>query len=286
MVRSGSYRGAPAALRQARGRRRRPTLPSICVAARIGASSRCASDPRRCTRSSASTPIDRSPSRSATSPRRDRSARPARPTTSSGPTRTRPTQARRRAATATVGRAPASRPVSRVLSRDLAATGTVIHLRRRLPAASSGLPEDPGDAPVSTAEAGDASSYLALHRVELARFTRGSGRPVLPARLCGAGPRLSADGCYPLPCVVELGLSSCRSGSPRRDTRPSGRLAGTVDSTRRRGPHGRHLRRGRRQDRHQDGGGCATRRGETELRASAIGHGAGLPGRHAQADEP
>jgi len=32
----------------------------------------------------------------------------------------------------------------------------------------------------------------------------------LPVRHCGAGPRLTADGCYPLPCVEELGLSSCR----------------------------------------------------------------------------
>ncbi len=47
----------------------------------------------------------------------------------------------------------------------------------------------------------------------------------LPVRHCGAGPRLSADGSYPLPCVAELGLSSCCPGSPRSDTRPSGRLA-------------------------------------------------------------
>ena len=52
------------------------------------------------------------------------------------------------------------------------------------------------------------SSYLALHRVELARFTRSSGRAARPIRHCGAGPRLTADGCYPLPCVGELGLSS------------------------------------------------------------------------------
>jgi hypothetical protein len=46
-----------------------------------------------------------------------------------------------------------------------------------------------------------------------ARFTRRRpGSP--PTRLCGAGPRLAADGCYPLPCVVVLGLSSDR-GSPR-----------------------------------------------------------------------
>jgi len=65
-------------------------------------------------------------------------------------------------------------------------------------------------------------SYLALHQVELARFTRPAEAE--PTRLCGAGPRLAADGSYPLPCVVVLGLSS-GDGSPRH-TRPSSHLAG------------------------------------------------------------
>jgi hypothetical protein len=67
-----------------------------------------------------------------------------------------------------------------------------------------------------------APSYLALHQVELARFTRSAGAE--PTRLCGAGPRLAADGCYPLPCVVVLGLSS--SDESPRHPRPSGHLAG------------------------------------------------------------
>ena len=68
-------------------------------------------------------------------------------------------------------------------------------------------------------------SYLALHQVELARFTRRRPEPP-PTRLCGAGPRLSADGCYPLPCVVVLGLSS--SGESPRRAQPSGHLAGEM----------------------------------------------------------
>ncbi len=65
-------------------------------------------------------------------------------------------------------------------------------------------------------------SYLALHQVELARFTRSAEAE--PTRLCGAGPRLAADGSYPLPCVVVLGLSS-GDGLPRH-TRPSSHLTG------------------------------------------------------------
>src|SRR5579859_8116876 len=42
-----------------------------------------------------------------------------------------------------------------------------------------------------------------LHPRELARFTR-----VSAVRHCGAGPRLTADGCYPLRCPVVPGLSS------------------------------------------------------------------------------
>ncbi len=68
-------------------------------------------------------------------------------------------------------------------------------------------------------------SYLAFHKVELARFTR--RRPETPpTRLCGAGPRLSADGSYPLPCVAVLGLSS--SGESPRRAQPSGHLAGEM----------------------------------------------------------
>ena len=42
-------------------------------------------------------------------------------------------------------------------------------------------------------------------------------------RHCGAGPRLTADGCYPLACSMELGLSS-NAAFRRSRPRPSGRL--------------------------------------------------------------
>src|SRR5918992_1286797 len=44
-------------------------------------------------------------------------------------------------------------------------------------------------------------------------------------RHCGAGPRLTADGRYPLACSEELGLSSDATFRPMRP-RPSGRLQG------------------------------------------------------------
>src|SRR5829696_6284313 len=79
-----------------------------------------------------------------------------------------------------------------------------IHLRppvaRRLMRPTRGL----GSAPFR--QAGWSPSYLALLRVELAAFHSGRSRH----RHCGAGPRLAADGRYPLPRAVELGLSSRR----------------------------------------------------------------------------
>src|SRR5262245_18669819 len=83
-----------------------------------------------------------------------------------------------------------------------------IHLRppvaRRLVRPTRGL----GSAP--SRRTGLSPSYLALLRVELAAFHSGRGRH----RHCGAGPRLAADGCYPLPRAVELGLSSRRRVAP------------------------------------------------------------------------
>ncbi len=109
-------------------------------------------------------------------------------------------------------------PVSRVLSRsrgDGHPSGTPVARRLLRPTRRR------GDAPLCGFRR-HVPSYLALHQVELARFTRPAEAE--PTRLCGAGPRLAADGCYPLPCVVVLGLSS-GDGSPRH-TRPSGHLTG------------------------------------------------------------
>src|ERR1035437_2660596 len=78
-----------------------------------------------------------------------------------------------------------------------------------------------------------ASSYLALLRAEFAAFHQPDRANPTSLRLCGTSPRLAADGRYPLPCAVELGLSSRvrqkpsardrPADSPRRDCRPTQR---------------------------------------------------------------
>src|SRR5688572_10277941 len=82
-----------------------------------------------------------------------------------------------------------SRPISRIPS------WTVISLGRRLPSASSGAPGD-----------GAGHAIAPIHRLAPGRACLVS--PACAVRHCGAGPRLAADGCYPLPCPVESGLSS------------------------------------------------------------------------------
>src|SRR5439155_23783734 len=82
-----------------------------------------------------------------------------------------------------------SRPISRIPS------WTVISLGRRSPSASSGAPGD-----------GAGHAIAPIHRLAPGRACLVS--PACADRHCGAGPRLAADGCYPLPCPVESGLSS------------------------------------------------------------------------------
>src|SRR5688572_18928904 len=82
-----------------------------------------------------------------------------------------------------------SRPISRIPS------WTVISLGRKLPSASSGAPGD-----------GAGHAIVPIHRLAPGRACLVS--PACADRHCGAGPRLAADGCYPLPCPVESGLSS------------------------------------------------------------------------------
>jgi hypothetical protein len=81
-----------------------------------------------------------------------------------------------------------------------------------------------GDAPLPRPRS-RRPSYLALHRVELARFTPARRQGRLPARLCGAGPHLAVDGCYPLPRVAVLGLSSCAGPEPCARDHPAISLA-------------------------------------------------------------
>ncbi len=111
---------------------------------------------------------------------------------------------------------PVRWPVSRVLSRD---AGMVIHLGRRLPDASCSRPE--GGATHPCAACATRALLFGLAPGRACPFHPARPKP-MPTRLCGAGPRLAADGSYPLPCVVVLGLSS-GDGSPRH-TRPSGHL--------------------------------------------------------------
>lgn len=77
---------------------------------------------------------------------------------------------------------------------------TVIPLGRTLPRASSYLP---------AGSAGHTSTpaYLVLLQVEIARFTHTFLAEGV-TRLCCSNPHLTVDGCYPLPCPVESGLSS------------------------------------------------------------------------------
>ena len=138
-----------------------------------------------------------------------------------GPT---PTSRTRRVPPRAVGGAgvPARRPVSRVLSRNRRGDHGDGH-----PSQADGYPPARAADPRTGQRASPPAirvtpSYLALLRVELAAFhSVGRSRR---HRHCGAGPRLAADGSYPLPCVVELGLSSRRTGCPAV-ARPSGRLA-------------------------------------------------------------
>ena len=96
---------------------------------------------------------------------------------------------------------------------------------RRLPDGSCGRPEGTA-AHRSARRTGPLPSYLALLQVEFAAFHPAGRQADHRTRLCGTGPRLAADGRYPLPCAGELGLSSGRTGSrPARD-HPIGSLAG------------------------------------------------------------
>jgi hypothetical protein len=108
-------------------------------------------------------------------------------------------------------------PVSRVLSR--ASTGMVIHLGRRLPDASCGRPGS--GATHSCAACATRAPLFGLAPGRACPFHPAGPKP-RPTRLCGAIPRLAADGNYPLPRVVVLGLSS-GDGLPRH-TRPSSHL--------------------------------------------------------------
>src|SRR5207247_10863245 len=109
----------------------------------------------------------------------------------------------------TAGRAVLMRSLGRAghLSRILART--VIPLERRSPSASSGLP-------------GDGAGHAI---VPLRGLAPGSACPFHPACAGSSlwrGPRLTAEGRYPLPCPVASGLSSAAfADATIEPTRPS-----------------------------------------------------------------
>ena len=94
---------------------------------------------------------------------------------------------------------------------------------RRLPDGSRGRPEgwaahlSPDGLPRRVTP-----SYLALLRVELARFTP-AGAPSRH-RHCGAGPRLTADGSYPLPCAASSDFPHATAGRPTTRDHPTASL--------------------------------------------------------------
>jgi hypothetical protein len=120
------------------------------------------------------------------------------------------------------GGIPGERPVSRVLSWADVAIG---HGRPSICATYPGA-----ERATCCGRSRLALPYSVLLRLELAAFH--SRRRTGGHRHCGAIPRLTADGRYPLACSEELGLSSDAAFRPMRP-RPSGRLQGeTVYPTR------------------------------------------------------
>ena len=167
---------------------------------------------------------------------RPRSATPARLRTSSGRTRTKGPRSQHPCRAGDRNRsisrrhrpevAPTSRSVSRVLYRGAEAPRRRSSISgRRLPDGSCGRPEGTA-ARRSARRTGPSPSYLALLRVEFAPFHPADRQADQRTRLCGTGPRLTADGRYPLPCAGELGLSSGRTVAGRPATIRSARWPG------------------------------------------------------------
>ena len=136
-----------------------------------------------------------------------------------------------------------SRPVRRILSRDLAVPVVAIHLGRQLPAVSSGLPGINGRAALSLLGLAPGGVYRAVrvtpdagallpHRFTLtcAHTLRSRVRHRRSA-FCCTFLRVTPTGCYPAPCPVESGRSSDGSHVSASSTRPPGRLVTDAYST-------------------------------------------------------
>jgi hypothetical protein len=195
-------------------------------------------------RSAACTPIDDCRCLSETWSPASRSAGRARQATSSDRTRTEAPSALRsgridlqptlRQATATrpsfsgstQARVAASRPVSRVLYRDSHRGDDHPSLAAGYPTAQAADPRTgQHDLFRSNARLPEPPNRVLLFGLAPGRVCRVSPSvlelPRARLRLCGTGPRLAADGRYPLPCAEELGLSSRHRLSPSARDRPA-----------------------------------------------------------------
>ena len=135
---------------------------------------------------------------------------------------------RRRARSTSVAadRVAASRPVSRVLCRDLRRGDDHPSLAAGYPTAQAADPRTgQRDLFRSTDRLPGRSNRVLLFGLAPSRVCRVSptalGSPRARLRLCGTGPRLTADGRYPLPCAEELGLSSRSRPRPSARDRPA-----------------------------------------------------------------
>src|ERR1035437_6545388 len=212
----------------------RPLRPSASGGARIGASTESPTVASPSMPSAASIPTEAGPGTSATSRRAWRFVPPAQPATSSDRTKTDRTGIRslgvdRRKPTGFDSKVAASRPVSRVLYRNLRCGDD--H-----PSAAAGYPTAQAADPRTgqrdlfrpNARLPARSNRVLLFGLAPSRVCRvsppGPSRARVGLRLCGTGPRLAADGRYPLPCAEELGLSS-RPWPEDQTPRSSSRLA-------------------------------------------------------------
>jgi hypothetical protein len=120
----------------------------------------------------------------------------------------------------------ASRPVSRVLYRDSRHGDDHPSLAAGYPTAQAADPRTgQRDLFRPNARLPEPPNRVLLFGLAPGRVCRVSptalGLPRARLRLCGTGPRLAADGRYPLPCAEELGLSSCHRLSPSARDRPA-----------------------------------------------------------------
>ena len=213
-----SHSASPNSSRLRRQSRRRGS-----AAAPSGASAGSVREPRPATKRAASIPTGACRCRSGISRRARRSAWPAPRATYSGRTKTdlglwvvgprNDRCARAPGHWAPTSGLAASRPVSRVLYRGRSHGDDHPSVAAGCPTAQAADPRTgQRDLFRSDARFPARPNRVLLFGLAPSRVCRVSlpspGKPESGLRLCGTGPRLTADGRYPLPCAEELGLSS------------------------------------------------------------------------------